>query len=130
LVVAAPDVLLDDGRTLRACDGGPVAGEALALLWHHGSPQTGALLAPLLSAAAAISIRLLSYGRPSHGGSSHRPGRDVASAAGDAARVADAFGVERFAVMGASGGGPHALAGAALRPGASPASSAWAASRR
>jgi pimeloyl-ACP methyl ester carboxylesterase len=115
-VVAARDVRLDDGRTLRAYDSGPVAGEAFALLWHHGSPQTGALLEPLLSAAAARSIRLLSYARPSYGGSSHRPGRDVASAAGDAARVADAFGVERFAVMGASGGGPHALACAALLP--------------
>jgi pimeloyl-ACP methyl ester carboxylesterase len=41
-------------------------------------------------------------------------GRDVASAAGDVAQIADALGVGRFAVMGASGGGPHALACAAL----------------
>ena len=51
-----------------------------------------------------------------YGGSSPRPGRDVASAAADVAAVADAFGVERFAAMGASGGAPHALAGAALLP--------------
>ena len=49
-------------------------------------------------------------------GRSPRPGRDVASAAADVAAVADAFGVERFAAMGASGGAPHALAGAALLP--------------
>jgi len=59
-------------------------------------------------------IRLLSYGRPSYGRSSPNPGRDVASAAADVARVADALGVDRFGVMGASGGGPHALACAAL----------------
>lgn len=112
--VVARDLRLDDGRTLRAYDSGgqDVAG-AFTVVWHHGSPQTGIPLAPLLAAAARRGIRLLSYGRPSYGGSSPRPGRDVASAAGDVARLADAFEVARFAVMGASGGGPHALACAA-----------------
>jgi pimeloyl-ACP methyl ester carboxylesterase len=110
------DVRLPDGRTLHVYDTGPDPAARFALLWHHGSPQTGALLDPLVSAAAARSIRLLSYGRPSYGGSTPRPGRDVASAAADVAHVADACGVARFAVMGASGGGPHALACAALLP--------------
>jgi len=59
---------------------------------------------------------LVSYGRPSYGGSSPRPGRDVASAAPDVAQIADALRIERFALMGASGGAPHALACAALLP--------------
>jgi len=59
---------------------------------------------------------MLSYGRPSYGGSTGRAGRDVASAAADTAAVADAAGVRRFATIGASGGGPHALAAAALLP--------------
>lgn len=109
------DVLLADGRTLRVHDTGP--GPARTVVWHHGSPQTGALLDPLVTAAAARDTRLVSYGRPSYGGSSPRRGRDVASAAGDVAQVADALGIDRFAVMGASGGGPHALACAALLPG-------------
>src|SRR5215210_6420997 len=105
------DVQVEDGRTLRAYDtGGAGADDALTVVWHHGSPQTGALLAPLLPAADQRGIRILSYGRPSYGGSSPHPGRTVASAAADTARVADAFGVSSFAVMGASGGGPHALA--------------------
>jgi len=108
------DVRLDDGRTLRAYDAGAGADDAFAIVWHHGSPQTGAPLDPLLAAAADRGIRLLSYARPSYGGSTERPGRDVASAAADVAAIADAFGVRRFAVMGASGGGPHALACAAL----------------
>lgn len=87
------------------------------MLWHHGSPQTGALLEPVAAAAAARGFRLFSYGRPSYGGSSARPGRTVASAAEDSAAVADALGINDFAVMGASGGGPHALACAALLPG-------------
>jgi pimeloyl-ACP methyl ester carboxylesterase len=113
---SAWDVRLGDGRTLRVHDTGPGAPEALTIVWHHGSPQTGALLSPLRAATAVRGIRLLSYGRPSYGGSTPRPGRDVASAASDVAAIADAAGISRFAVMGASGGGPHALACAALLP--------------
>lgn len=108
------DIRLEDGRTLRAHDTG--AGPGLTLIWHHGSPQTGALLEPLVAAAAERGIRLLSYGRPSYGGSTPLPGRNVASAASDVAEIADALGIDKFAVMGASGGGPHALACAALLP--------------
>ena len=115
-MVIEREVRLADGRVLRAYDSGADATTRLVLAWHHGSPQTGAPLEPVLSAAAARGIRVISYGRPSYGGSTPSPGRDVASAAADVVAVADAFGVERFAAMGASGGGPHALAGAALRP--------------
>ena len=115
-MVSERDLRLRDGRTVRVHDGDPDAADAFALFWHHGSPQTGALLEPLQAAAAERGIRLLSYARPSYGGSTPRPGRDVASAAADVAQVADALGITRFAVMGASGGGPHALACAALLP--------------
>jgi pimeloyl-ACP methyl ester carboxylesterase len=108
------EMRLADGRLLGFYDTGP--GDGLALLWHHGSPQSGAPLDPLLDAAARRGIRLLTYARPNYGGSSALPGRDVASAAGDVAQLVDALGVYRFAVMGASGGGPHALACAALLP--------------
>jgi pimeloyl-ACP methyl ester carboxylesterase len=115
-VVSEQDLRLEDGRrTLRVYDsGGADARHAFTVVWHHGSPQTGALLEPLLSAAARRGIRLLSYGRPSYGGSTPHPGRDVASAAADVAQLADALGVTQFAVIGASGGAPHALACAAL----------------
>lgn len=83
-MVAERDVRLSDGRTLRTYDsGGADAGDRFTVVWHHGSPQIGAPLQPLLAAAAARGIRLLSYGRPSYGGSSPLPGRDVASAAAD-----------------------------------------------
>ncbi len=111
------DVAIGDGARLHTFDTGADAASTLTLVWHHGSPQTGAPIEPLLVAAAERGIRLVSYGRPSYGGSTPRPGRDVASAAADVAAIADALGLERFAVMGASGGGPHALACAALLPG-------------
>lgn len=112
------DITLADGRILHVFDVPPAPGKAtLALAWHHGSPQTGAPLGPVIEAAAARGIHLFSYARPSYGGSSDNTGRDVASAALDTAAVADALGVGHFVSMGASGGGPHALAGAAALEG-------------
>jgi pimeloyl-ACP methyl ester carboxylesterase len=113
--VTTTDIALADGRSVRVHDTGP-QGDGLAVLWHHGSPQTGALLDPLVAAASARGLRLLSYGRPSYGGSTPQPGRTVASAAGDVEQILDALGIGSIATMGASGGGPHALACAALLP--------------
>jgi pimeloyl-ACP methyl ester carboxylesterase len=107
-------VSLLDGRTLVAHDAGDRGDAALTVVWHHGSPQTGALLEPLLEAAAPRRVRLVSYARPSYGGSTPDSGRTVSSAAADVRAIADALGLGRFATMGASGGGPHALACAAL----------------
>jgi pimeloyl-ACP methyl ester carboxylesterase len=115
-VMSERDVRLEDGRTLRVHDAGSTGSEAFTVFWHHGTPQTGALLEPLVSAAAERNIRLLSYARPSYGGSTPHPGRDIASAASEVAQIADASGIERFAVMGASSGGSYALACAALLP--------------
>lgn len=110
------DVRLSDSRTVRVHDGGAPEPDAPTVVWFHGSPQTGALLTPLLDATAQRGMRLISYSRPGYGGSTSVEGRDVASAAADVAVIADALDVPRFAVMGASGGGPHALACAALLP--------------
>jgi pimeloyl-ACP methyl ester carboxylesterase len=112
-VAGQRDIAAGDGRTLCVHDSG---GAGPAVLWFHGSPQTGALLDPVLAAAEQRGLRLVSYGRPSYGGSSPRPGRDVASAAADVEAIAGALGLERFAALASSGGGPHALACAALLP--------------
>ena len=58
----------------------------------------------------------MSFDRPGYGGSSPLPGRTVADMANETALVADAIGALRFATWGISGGGPHALACAALLP--------------
>lgn len=110
------DLQLSDGRTLHIYDTGPGADDRLAVFWHHGTPNTGAPPAPLFPTAARLGIRWVSHDRPSYGPSTPRRGRAVASVAEDVASVADALGIERFALMGHSGGGPHALACAALLP--------------
>jgi pimeloyl-ACP methyl ester carboxylesterase len=86
------------------------------LLWLPGSPHTGTPLPPVLEAAIEHDVRVVTYARPGYGRSTRNPGRDVASAAGDAAAVLDALDLDRVVVAGYSGGGPHALACAALLP--------------
>lgn len=106
------DLALPDGRTLHAYDSELAGG--LPVFWQHGTPQTGALPVPLLSAAERLGIRWVSLDRPGYGGSGRQDGRVVGSVAADVAAVADALGIARFGVLGASGGGPHSLACAAL----------------
>jgi pimeloyl-ACP methyl ester carboxylesterase len=116
-VVTETDLALGDGRTLHVYDTGTGDGTTgLAVFWQHGTPSTGAPPEPLFAAAAERGIRWVSHDRPGYGGSTPHPGRDVASAAADVASIADALGIYRFAVMGDSGGGPHALACAAVWP--------------
>jgi len=118
VVVTETDLALGDGRTLHVYDTGTGDGGAgLAVFWHHGTPNTGAPPEPLFTAAAERGIRWVSHDRPGYGGSTPQPGRNLASAAADVASIADALGIDRFAVMGHSGGGPHALACAAVLPG-------------
>ncbi|WP_089012906.1 alpha/beta fold hydrolase [Micromonospora inositola] len=108
------DIRLADGRTLHVYDTG--GADRLAVFWHHGTPNIGAPPAPMFAAADRLGLRWVSHDRPGYGGSTPLPGRDIASAATDVAAVADALGIDRFAAMGHSGGGPHALACGALLP--------------
>jgi pimeloyl-ACP methyl ester carboxylesterase len=116
-VVTEVELELGDGRTLHVYDTGAYGTDSrLAVFWHHGTPNIGAPPEPLFADAVRLRIRWVSYDRPGYGGSTSYPGRDVASAAADVATVADALGIDRFAVMGHSGGSAHALACGALLP--------------
>ncbi|WP_295118978.1 alpha/beta fold hydrolase [uncultured Leifsonia sp.] len=118
LTAGAPpsgSVARPDGRAVRYFDSGGEP-DAPVVVWHHGTPQTGAVIEPLASEAAARGIRVVSCARPGYPGSDAAPGRTVADSAADVLAVLDELGVDRFATMGASGGGPHALACAALAP--------------
>ena len=107
--VAAPG-----GRTLTVREAGDPHG--LPVLGIAGTPGSSTIYEPHARDAAEHGIRLFSYDRPGYGGSTRNPGRDVASCAADVAAVCDALGIDRFCVWGVSGGGPHALAVAALLP--------------
>ncbi|THF83579.1 alpha/beta hydrolase [Deinococcus sp. KSM4-11] len=108
------NLTLPDGRTLHVYDTGPRA--AFPVIWHHGTPNIGSPPEPLFTAAARLGLRLIGYDRPGYGGSSPRRNRSVASAAADVAALADTLELHHIAVLGHSGGGPHALSCAALLP--------------
>lgn len=82
----------------------------------HGTPgsRLGRWSDP--DALAATGVRQIGINRPGYGPSDRLESRTVADVVPDVLAVADALGIERFAISGASGGGPHALATAALAP--------------
>jgi pimeloyl-ACP methyl ester carboxylesterase len=106
---------LGDGRRVEILAAGPP--EGLPLVWHDGTPGGLVAYPPMIEAASVRGLRTILHSRPGYGGSDPRPGRTVADVAGDVAAILDALGAETFLTAGASGGGPHALACAALLPG-------------
>ena len=104
-----------DGRRLDVLTVGAPGG--VALVFHHGTPGGLVAMPPLITAAAAQGLRPVLYSRPGYGGSTARPGRSVADAAADVRTILDSIGAAEFVTAGWSGGGPHALACAALLPG-------------
>jgi pimeloyl-ACP methyl ester carboxylesterase len=103
-----------DGRQLSTQVYGDPDGKPVFLL--HGTP--GSRLGPHPRAAVLhrLGVQLIAFDRPGYGKSDRLEGRRVADAATDVLAIADAYGLDKFAVVGRSGGGPHALACAALLP--------------
>jgi pimeloyl-ACP methyl ester carboxylesterase len=103
-----------DGRMLAVEESGDPAGRPV--LVHTGTPGSRHLYGPVVRDAAAHGLRLISYDRPGYGGSSPQPGCTVANCAGDVRAICAELGIDRLAMWGMSGGGPHVLACAALLP--------------
>lgn len=82
----------------------------------RGTPHSRLLYGRWIEDAQSRGIRLICYERPGYGGSTRQPGRTVAGAANDVAAIARELGLDRLLIWGISGGGPHALACAALLP--------------
>jgi pimeloyl-ACP methyl ester carboxylesterase len=101
-------------RKLQLVDAGDPSGRPVIYL--HGTPASRVLDPRWTADALRQGIRLIGYDRPGYGGSTPLAGRRVADAAADVAAIADHLNLPRVAVWGISGGGPHALACAALLP--------------
>jgi pimeloyl-ACP methyl ester carboxylesterase len=101
-----------DERTLEVHEEGDPAG--LPVIVHHGTPMAGIAYEPHIELAREQGIRLIGYDRPGYDGSTRAAGRRVVDCVSDVNDIADALELERFATWGVSGGGPHALACAAL----------------
>ena len=105
----------EHGRRLDVLTAGPEDG--LPLVFHNGTPGGLVAFESMTGEASARGLRTVMYARPGYGDSTPLPGRRVADAAGDVAAVLDEIHADSFVTVGWSGGGPHALACAALMPG-------------
>jgi pimeloyl-ACP methyl ester carboxylesterase len=108
-------VTLPDGRDIDLLLAGPADG--LPLVMHEGTPVGLVLFPATVQAAQDRHLQPILMARPGYERSTPRPGRRVADVAADVAAVLDALGLDTFVTAGWSGGGPHALACAALLPG-------------
>jgi len=112
-IVPGRSLELPDGRVLRMLEAGALDGSPL--LVFHPTPSSRLFVRQYAAAALATGVRLVGFSRPGYGASTTAtPGLRVV--AEDAARVADAAGLGRFAVLGFSGGTPFAAATAACFP--------------
>lgn len=113
--MALDTLRLPGGTVLDYWVGGPSdAGDLLIL--HVGTPCAALPDPVVIDAAARREIRTASYSRPGYAGSTRRPGRRIVDEAANATALVDHLGVDRFFVVGWSGGGAPSLACAALLP--------------
>jgi pimeloyl-ACP methyl ester carboxylesterase len=101
-------IQLSDGRTLAYLDIGDPEGRPL--FYFHGGP--GSRLEGLLfyELNQQLGIRMIAPDRPGFGLSDFQEDRTYLDWPDDVRELADQLGIDRFAVLGWSSGGPHAAA--------------------
>ncbi len=107
------NITLTDGRRLGFAEYGDAGGRPV--FFFHGIPGSR-LFRPPDDLTERAGVRLICVERPGYGESTFQPGRHMLDWPRDVAQLADHLGMDRFAVMGHSGGGPYALACAYALP--------------
>ncbi len=109
--LASRCITLRDGRRLGYAEHGNPSGKPVFLF--HGTPGSRLFHHPDESIAISLDTRIVTIDRPGFGLSDSRPNRTLSDWPDDVLQLADALGIDRFAVIGYSGGGPFAAACAA-----------------
>jgi pimeloyl-ACP methyl ester carboxylesterase len=107
-------VVLEGGRTVAVAEYGSVGGPVV--MAFHGTPAGRLMFDLVHEPALARGLRVVCPDRPGIGGSDPAPERTISSYAEDVVQLADALSIDRFGVLGYSGGGPYALACASALP--------------
>ncbi len=98
-------------RVLSVRDGGDPRG--VPVVHFHGTPGSRLEAERAGEIGRRIGVRVIGFDRPGYGGSDAAP-TSLRLVARDVEAIADRLEVERFAALGWSGGGPFALATAAV----------------
>lgn len=106
---------LPDGRVIEYWDGGDPSGRAVIL--HPGTPETRVMGRWGHDAAVAAGVRFVAVNRPGYGGSTSVTRPSLLRVGVDTAALAEGIGLDQYAVVGLSGGGPFAMATAVADPG-------------
>ena len=110
-------IQLRDGRTLGYAEWGDPDGVPVVML--HGTPDSRMFSPDTYrtdTTTTDLGVRLITIDRPGYGRSDPLSGRTPLGYANDVAAVADALRVERFPLVGLSGGGPYAMGSAVAMP--------------
>lgn len=99
---------LSDGRELSWWSYGDPDGTPV--IFNHGLSDSRLLRHPDDDLTASLGVRVIAADQPGVGGSTRQPGRRMVDWGPDMEQLADHLELDRFAVAGHSGGGPHALA--------------------
>ncbi|BBY20341.1 hypothetical protein MSTO_05460 [Mycobacterium stomatepiae] len=105
---------LRDGRELSWAEMGDPAG--YPVFAFHGTPGSRRQVLVDPAPALAAGARMIAPDRPGRGASTWQSRRTFAGWARDVAELADHLGIDRFAVLGISGGGPDAAVCARFLP--------------
>ena len=106
--LTAQQLKLQDGRSLGYAEFGLAQG--YPVLYFHGWPGSRLEAAMLARAATDLNIRLIAVDRPGYGLSDFQPRRNLLDWPADILELADGLGINQFAILGVSGGGPYGLA--------------------
>lgn len=99
---------LRDGRTLAYAEYGASSGNVL--FYFHGDADSRLEARFLAKPAQRAGVRLIGIDRPGMGRSRFQASRRVVDWPDTVIELADSLRIDRFAVVGISGGGPYALA--------------------
>ncbi len=105
---------LPDGRELAWLELGKPKGPPVFIF--HGTPGSRLQVSFDQRSPVAAGVRFIAVDRPGYGHSTYQPNRRLADWASDVACLADHLKIPQFAVVGVSGGGPHAAASARFLP--------------
>lgn len=107
-------IILKDGRTLGYAEYGAPNGKPV--FNFHGNPSSRLDAWCLDEPAKHIKAHIIAIDRPGMGLSDFKAGRRYLDWPDDVIELADNLGINRFAVLGISGGGPYAMACASKIP--------------